>query len=86
MQIFNRSEAKRQTINQYSNNLRQTKPDDEVEFHLWQNEIDILLEAGLIEPAPLQGWFDKIFWRGQQFRSTSAGYPNVTIYKRAVCK
>ena len=86
MQIFNRSEAKRQTINQYSNNLRQTKPDDEVEFYLWQNEIDMLLEAGLIEPVPAKGWFDKIFWRGQQFRSTSAGYPNVTIYKKALCK
>ena len=86
MQIFNRSETARSIVIQYNNWLSQTKPDDEVDFHLWEYEISALLKAGLIEPAPLQGWFDKIFWRGQQFRSTSAGYPNITIYKKALCK
>jgi len=81
----NTSEHARKAIRQFNAILKRVNNDDEVFFSLWQYEINALLEAGLIEPEPARGWFDRIFWRGQQFRVTQ-GYPNIIIYKRAHVK
>jgi hypothetical protein len=81
----NTSEHARKAIRQFNAILKRANNDDEVFFSLWQYEINALLKAGLIEPEPARGWFDRIFWRGQQFRVTQ-GYPNIIIYKRAHVK
>ena len=85
MQYHNTSEHARKAIRQFNAILKRANNDDGLVFNLWQHEINALLEAGLIEPEPASGWFDRIFWRGQQFRVTQ-GYPNIIIYNRAHVK
>ena len=82
MKYYNASDKARETISEFKATLMKTRHDDEVIFNLWRYEIDALLKAGLIEPEPARGWFDRIFGRGLQYRVTK-GYPNVIIYKRA---
>lgn len=86
MYVYNHTEFKRKTIREYNRVIEQWSPEDQIELTLKPDEISVLLESGLIEPVPAKGWFDKIFWRGMQFRSTSAGYPNITIYKKQMHK
>lgn len=85
MNYHNISDKARQTVSDFKGALTKIRHDDEAFFNLWQYEIDALLKAGLIEPEPPRGWFDRIFWRGMQYRVTK-GFPNVIIYKRAICK
>jgi hypothetical protein len=85
MQYHNISARARQAVSDFKAVLAKTGHDDELFFNLWEIEIDALLKAGLIEPEPARGWFDRFFWRGQQFRVTQ-GYPNIIIYNRAHVK
>ena len=85
MNYSNTSEHARHAVSEFNAILKRVNNDDEVFFSLWQYEINALLKAGLIEPEPASGWFDRIFWRGQQFRVTQ-GYPNIIIYKRGHVK
>ena len=85
MQYHNISDRARQAVSEFKGVLTKARHDDELVFSLWEIEIDALLKAGLIEPEPARGWFDRIFWRGQQFRVTQ-GYPNIIIYNRAHVK
>ena len=85
MIYYNASDKARQTVSDFKGALTKSRDDDEAIFDLWQFEIDALLKAGLIEPEPPRGWFSRIFGRGIQYRVTQ-GFPNVIIYKRAICK
>ena len=85
MNYHNISDQARQTVSDFKGALTKIRHDDEVFFNLWEYEIDALLKAGLIEPEPARGWFSRIFGRGIQYRVTQ-GFPNVIIYKRAICK
>ena len=81
MNYHNISDQARHTVSEFKTALMKTRQDDEAFFNLWQYEIDALLKAGLIEPEPPKGLFDRIFGRGLQYRVTK-GFPNVIIYKR----
>lgn len=83
MNYINYTEKKKQIINQFNNTLKSFDPNDKVDFFLTECEISVLLKAELIVEEPLKTWFDKMFYRGQKFRSVFANYSNITIYKKS---
>lgn len=82
MDYINYTEKKTHTINQFNNLLKSFKPNEKVDFFLTEYEISVLLKAELIVEEPLKTWFDKMFYRGQKFRSVFANYSNITVYKK----